>query len=121
MRQIARYSGGVPRVVNLVCDHSLLFGYANRMPRIEADIVRRVIRYLEADRAPGSRPRPRPLIGAGRSKVIRYAGGAIAAGSIVAAATVIWAVYGEALVGLPAAVIGSVFDATGWLWRWFGS
>jgi general secretion pathway protein A len=118
MRHIARYSGGVPRVVNIVCDHSLLFGYANRVSRIDTDIVKRVIRYLGADRAPAPDRRLRAPVGAGGSKVIRYAGGAVAAGSIGAAAVALW--YGGGLDRLPAIVAGSVFDITRWLWHWWG-
>jgi general secretion pathway protein A len=47
IRRIAKYSGGIPRVVNMVCDHSLLIGYANQARGIDADIVQRAIAYLE--------------------------------------------------------------------------
>jgi type II secretory pathway predicted ATPase ExeA len=118
IRQIARYSGGVPRVVNIVCDHSLLFGYANRMSQIDADIVRRVIRYLDADRASPPRSRPQPPVWALQSKLVRYVGGVVAAGSIGAVAVALWSAYGGALDGLPAAVVGSVFDITQRLLHW---
>jgi general secretion pathway protein A len=46
--RIARYSDGIPRVINTVCDHCLLFAYADKARRIDRDIVDQVIEYLEA-------------------------------------------------------------------------
>jgi general secretion pathway protein A len=51
--RIAEYSGGIPRVVNTVCDHCLLFGYADQKRRIDRPIVNQAIEYLEE----GTRPR----------------------------------------------------------------
>jgi type II secretory pathway predicted ATPase ExeA len=53
MVRIARYSRGVPRIVNTVCDHSLTFAYAGRVRLIDRDIVEEAIEYLEE----GERPR----------------------------------------------------------------
>lgn len=47
VRAICRYARGVPRVLNLVCDHSMILGYAGRREKIGRGIVRQVIRYLE--------------------------------------------------------------------------
>ena len=41
------YSGGIPRLINTVCDHSLLFGYADQKRRIDQRVVNRAIEYLE--------------------------------------------------------------------------
>jgi general secretion pathway protein A len=46
--RIARYSGGIPRLISTVCDHCLMFGYADKVRRIDAGIVKEVIQYLEA-------------------------------------------------------------------------
>ncbi len=46
--RIAQYSGGIPRLVNTVCDHSLVFGYADKIRRIDRETVEEVIQYLEA-------------------------------------------------------------------------
>jgi general secretion pathway protein A len=46
------YSGGIPRLINTVCDHCLLFGYADQKRRIDRSIVNRAIGYLEE----GTRP-----------------------------------------------------------------
>jgi len=50
--RIAAYSGGIPRLINTVCDHCLLFGYADQKRRIERHIVNQAIEYLEE----GTRP-----------------------------------------------------------------
>ena len=47
---IARYSGGIPRKINNLCFTSLMLGYKERRPKIEADIVRGVIEDLGLDR-----------------------------------------------------------------------
>jgi general secretion pathway protein A len=57
--RVARYARGIPRLVNIVCDHSLLFGYAEQKRRIDAETVDQVVAYLEQ----GERPRRRPTIG----------------------------------------------------------
>ncbi len=51
--RIAEYSRGIPRLINIVCDHCLLIGYAEQKRRIETDIVEQTIEYLEEGRRPG--------------------------------------------------------------------
>jgi general secretion pathway protein A len=51
--RITRYSGGVPRVVNILCDQCLLFGYADQKRRIERRLANQAIAYLrDGARAP---------------------------------------------------------------------
>jgi general secretion pathway protein A len=47
LARIARHSRGVPRVVNMVADHSLLIGYADRKRRITRGIVEEAIAYMD--------------------------------------------------------------------------
>jgi general secretion pathway protein A len=47
VQKIADYSRGIPRVINIVCDHGLLTGYADSKRRIDADVVDEAIEYLE--------------------------------------------------------------------------
>jgi len=47
IREIHRYSGGIPRLVNSVCDKALLYGYVNGTERLDARSIRRAIRELE--------------------------------------------------------------------------
>jgi len=50
--RISAYSGGIPRLINTVCDHCLLFGYADQKRRIDRHVVNHAIDYLEE----GTRP-----------------------------------------------------------------
>jgi general secretion pathway protein A len=53
--RIAAYAGGIPRLVNTLCDHCLLFGYADQQRRIGREIVSQAIEYLEEGTRPQSR------------------------------------------------------------------
>ena len=84
--RIAEYSRGIPRVINIVCDHCLLIGYADQTRRIDEDVVERAIKYLED----GELPMPRAKRGAmPPTRAIRWAVGAAVAcavGGLVALA-----------------------------------
>ncbi|HUP42662.1 MAG TPA: AAA family ATPase [Thermoanaerobaculia bacterium] len=47
VRKIYRYSGGVPRLINAVCDKALLCGYVEETSHLTVRHVRRSIRELE--------------------------------------------------------------------------
>ena len=47
LERVARYSEGIPRLINQVCDRALLVGYARGADRIEGDHVREAVRELE--------------------------------------------------------------------------
>jgi general secretion pathway protein A len=47
LRQIYRYSRGVPRLINAVCDKALLCGYVEGQPELGTRHVRRAVRELE--------------------------------------------------------------------------
>lgn len=47
--RIQRYSGGIPRLVNAVCDKALLAGFVHQTGRINYRIVGQAIRELEGD------------------------------------------------------------------------
>jgi general secretion pathway protein A len=51
IRVIQRYSGGVPRLINAVCDKALLYGYVNGTYELRARAVRQAIRELEGEAA----------------------------------------------------------------------
>ncbi|PYN75072.1 MAG: hypothetical protein DMD96_28780 [Candidatus Rokuibacteriota bacterium] len=51
--RLTKFAGGVPRLVNTIADHCLLFGYADNQRRIERSTVDRAVEYLEE----GTRPR----------------------------------------------------------------
>ena len=50
--RIAAYAGGIPRIVNIVCEHGLLIGYADQKRRVDIDVAERAIRYLEDGEEP---------------------------------------------------------------------
>lgn len=47
LQLVHRYSGGIPRLINLVCDRALLGAYAAQTSRIDADLVRSAADGLE--------------------------------------------------------------------------
>lgn len=47
MKRIFRYSKGIPRLINIVCDNALLRGYANDQKVIGQKIIRDVINNLD--------------------------------------------------------------------------
>jgi general secretion pathway protein A len=53
LARIAAYSGGIPRIINTVCDHALVVGYAEQRRRIDLATVKEAIDYLET----GTKPR----------------------------------------------------------------
>lgn len=52
-----RFSGGVPRLVNLLCDTALVYGYAEQLERIDAGLMQEVVREKQAG---GLFPAPPP-------------------------------------------------------------
>jgi len=82
--RISAYAGGIPRLINTVCDHCLLFGYADQKRRIDQSIVSQAIEYLEE----GSRPlrKGRELHGTRTRLLLRWSiGSFVAFASAVAA------------------------------------
>lgn len=63
--EIFAYSGGLPRLINVLCDNALLFGFAAKTPHINGEIIRRVaqdmdLNTLEERLVPESRLSIRP-------------------------------------------------------------
>jgi general secretion pathway protein A len=56
--QVHRTSGGIPRLINVICDRALLGAYAAERPMVNAAIVKRAAREVL-----GKRPRRRPWVG----------------------------------------------------------
>jgi general secretion pathway protein A len=52
MKKIYKYSKGIPRLINIVCDQALLSGYANDQKKIDRRIIADVIRDLEQSSRP---------------------------------------------------------------------
>ncbi len=54
--RIAEYAQGIPRTVNIVCDHCLLIGYADQTRYLDVDIVKQAVRYFEDGTPPRNGP-----------------------------------------------------------------
>lgn len=46
IKEIYQFSGGIPRLINILCDHALLTGYARNIHSIDADIVKECAKEL---------------------------------------------------------------------------
>jgi len=46
VREIGRCSGGIPRIINIVCDNALLIAYATSVRRASGEMIREVARDL---------------------------------------------------------------------------
>jgi len=97
VQRIAEYSRGIPRVINIVCDHCLLSGYADSKRRIEARDVDEAVEYLED----GERPKWKRLRGR----------------RLVPSTSELWAARGGVAVLVVLVLILLVFaaKAVGWL------
>lgn len=67
LREVHRVSGGVPRLVNIVCDGALLLGYGRGLERIGREEVAEVARDLELPAGAGAEPLPVPEPAAGEA------------------------------------------------------
>ncbi|HEX2228916.1 MAG TPA: AAA family ATPase [Candidatus Binatia bacterium] len=47
VREIANYSRGIPRLVNIICDNALLIAYAGSKKKVSSEIIREVARDLQ--------------------------------------------------------------------------
>lgn len=46
IQEVASYSKGIPRLINIICDNALLIGYATAAKKISADVIREVANDL---------------------------------------------------------------------------
>ena len=82
VRAVYRASGGVPRVVNVLCDRALLGAYASRSERVTAKLVRRAAREIAGEPLEPRRPNRRGAIAvAAAAAVLVVAAGAALVGS----------------------------------------
>jgi general secretion pathway protein A len=95
--RISTYSDGIPRLINTVCDHCLLFGYADQKRRIDRHIVDQAIEYLEE----GTRPRAaaRQLRGSKMRRILRWSVGTLVV-TVASAAAALALKLNTAVLGL---------------------
>ena len=74
MRTAHRLSGGVPRLLNTICDRALLGAYATGQTRVKDPVVRRAAREVLGPR----KGRRRWLVGTATAAVLLVAGGVFA-------------------------------------------
>jgi type II secretory pathway predicted ATPase ExeA len=55
---IHRYARGIPRVINTLCEHALISGYADQRTLIGTDLVQEVAKEFELDRIDPLAPAP---------------------------------------------------------------
>jgi type II secretory pathway predicted ATPase ExeA len=53
---VFRYSGGIPRVINLLCEHSLITAYAEEQKTVPAGMVQAVAQEFELGEQPAAAP-----------------------------------------------------------------
>ncbi|HSN16787.1 MAG TPA: AAA family ATPase [Gammaproteobacteria bacterium] len=61
MRSLQRISGGIPRLINIICDRALLGAYTHELRQVDAAMVRRAAREVLGERL-GGRPSLRPAL-----------------------------------------------------------
>ncbi|MBE9563572.1 MAG: AAA family ATPase, partial [Proteobacteria bacterium] len=49
MRLVYRYSGGIPRLINVICDRALLGGYVGNEDKINSHIVRKAVKEVRGE------------------------------------------------------------------------
>lgn len=50
MKEVYRYSGGVPRLINVICDRALLGGYVKNQQAIDAKTVRKAVQEVRGEK-----------------------------------------------------------------------
>ena len=117
--RISTYARGIPRLVNIACEHSLLIGYADQIRQIDHRVVKEAVRTIEARESSAGRRRtgwwkPHP----GRWRWILGAGVAVVAGTVGGA---VWYTGGTSVVGEVMSTygtrVGDVFDGVQTLLR----
>jgi general secretion pathway protein A len=62
IKEIFRYSQGIPRLINIVCDNALLTGFSQEQNRIGKNIIQNVIRDLEMKGKPSWSPKGKTIL-----------------------------------------------------------
>jgi general secretion pathway protein A len=104
VERIAAYTNGIPRLVNILCDHCLLIGYTDQTRRVEREMVERGIEYLED----GQRPtHARGMFWRPATRRRRWLVGGLGAAAIAGITLLVAAVGG---VSVPGPIAGQFLD-----------
>ena len=61
MRRVYAFSKGYPRLINIICDHALLTGYASGVKPIDVNLIRECEKELRLPEMRGAKDRASPL------------------------------------------------------------
>lgn len=75
VQRITEYSRGIPRMINIVCDHCLITGFADSKKRIDTRMVEEAVEYLEEGERPTWRRRRERALGPSPAAVWAARGG----------------------------------------------
>ncbi len=106
LERIAGYTRGIPRLINILCDHCLLVGYAEQTRRIGRDVVERGIEYLEEGRRPA---RARGMFWRPARPSLSWVMGGLGAAAVLAGLT-IFAAGGHGFGTAPAHLMDQLLD-----------
>ena len=84
LARVHQFTGGIPRLINLLCDRALLTAYSSHTNRVTADLVATAAGSLELER-----PRRRAL-GWLRQRLAPFAAGVLLAGMVGGGAAALW-------------------------------
>ncbi len=84
LRDVHRRTGGIPRLVNQLCDRALLAGYAARVTKIGPRIIRAAAREIPDTRRPGEGARPAGAPGRDRPWLFALASAVLVIGALAA-------------------------------------
>ena len=113
MARIFRYSRGIPRVINLVCDRALMAAFSARAREVAPATVRRAIRNLEGETRRRRRALPRlelPWARMARTAAMASAAGVVLLAGVAAAGY--WNGRGGLFPGSPVAKLPAPRAAT---------
>jgi general secretion pathway protein A len=114
--RIVQYSGGIPRLVNALCDHCLLIGYADQVRRIDRRIAEEAVEYFEqGERRPRKR---RQRLSTWRGLLARWgwsAAGAMLLGSAAALTISQWSALRQVIDFSAVTLTGLAHAAGGFL------
>jgi general secretion pathway protein A len=95
--RMSRYARGIPRLINIVCEHSLLIGYADQTRRIDHRVVAEAIQAIEAtERGHGGGRKARWRLHPARWRWLLGVGAAVVADTVSGA---IWYTGGTSVLG----------------------
>lgn len=97
VKRIAAYTSGIPRLVNILCDHCLLIGYTEQTRRVERGMVERAIEYLEDGKRPAH---ARGMFWPPATRRLRWLVGGLGAAAIAGVTLLAAAVVGVSAHGL---------------------